>query len=139
MRTFPILRHLRSVPPSLLKASPKGEGVHPSQSGTLRESSLLLLQNYAWPGNVRELRNLMERAVVLAGNGWIEPNHLPPYLSVPEAAASTGLEIPPGVTAAEAERRLILHTLELVGHNKAEAARQLGLDVKTIRNKLKSY
>ena len=35
MRTFPILRHLRSVPPSLLKASPKGEGVHPSQSGTL--------------------------------------------------------------------------------------------------------
>ena len=36
MRTFPILRHLRSVPPSLLKASPKGEGVHPSQSGTLR-------------------------------------------------------------------------------------------------------
>ena len=40
MRTFPILRHLRSVPPSLLKASPKGEGVHPSQSGTLREESL---------------------------------------------------------------------------------------------------
>ena len=38
MRTFPILRHLRSVPPSLLKASPKGEGVHPSQSGTLRSS-----------------------------------------------------------------------------------------------------
>ncbi len=112
---------------------------HGRQFKGLRESSLLLLQNYAWPGNVRELRNLMERAVVLAGNGWIEPNHLPPYLSVPEAAASTGLEIPPGVTAAEAERRLILHTLERVGHNKAEAARQLGLDVKTIRNKLKSY
>ncbi len=40
MRTFPILRHLRSVPPSLLKASPKGEGVHPSQSGTLRSRAL---------------------------------------------------------------------------------------------------
>ena len=39
MRTFPILRHLRSVPPSLLKASPKGEGVHPSQSGTLSSTS----------------------------------------------------------------------------------------------------
>ena len=38
MRTFPILRHLRSAPPSLLKASPKGEGVHPSQSGTLSRS-----------------------------------------------------------------------------------------------------
>ena len=40
MRTFPILRHLRSVPPSLLKASPKGEGVHPSQSGTLSHADL---------------------------------------------------------------------------------------------------
>ncbi len=45
MRTFPILRHLRSVPPSLLKASPKGEGVHPSQSGTLREILSNLLSN----------------------------------------------------------------------------------------------
>ena len=41
MRTFPILRHLRSVPPSLLKASPKGEGVHPSQSGTLSRDRTL--------------------------------------------------------------------------------------------------
>src|SRR5262249_25040902 len=44
-----------------------------------------------------------------------------------------------GITAAEAERELILKTLEKTGHNKAEAARQMGLDVKTIRNKLKTY
>ncbi|MEO8337436.1 MAG: helix-turn-helix domain-containing protein [bacterium] len=47
--------------------------------------------------------------------------------------------MPAGTTLAEAERLLILQTLERVGNNKAEAARQLGLDVKTIRNKLKSY
>ncbi len=46
MRTFPILRHLRSVPPSLLKASPKGEGVHPSQSGTLSRPDSTLWNEY---------------------------------------------------------------------------------------------
>ncbi len=49
------------------------------------------------------------------------------------------VSFPAGITAAEAEKQLILHTLERVGNNKAEAARQLGLDVKTIRNKLKAY
>ena len=43
------------------------------------------------------------------------------------------------MTAEEAERIVILRTLETVGNNKAEAARRLGVDVKTIRNRLKSY
>jgi two-component system, NtrC family, response regulator HydG len=42
-------------------------------------------------------------------------------------------------TVAEAERELIVRTLENAGNNKAEAARQLGVDVKTIYNKLKAY
>jgi len=44
-----------------------------------------------------------------------------------------------GITAAEAEKRLILKTLELSGNNKAEAARRLDIDVKTLRNKLKAW
>ena len=47
--------------------------------------------------------------------------------------------MPADATAAEVERRLILQTLDSVGQNKAEAARRLGLDVKTIRNKLRAY
>ena len=47
--------------------------------------------------------------------------------------------VPVGTSAAEAERRLILHTLEHAGVNKAEAARPLGLDVKTVRNKLCAF
>ena len=112
---------------------------HESRSKGFRDSSLDLLRAYAWPGNVRELRNVIERAVVLAGDGWIERSHFPPYLSGREFQEAHGLQIPAGITAAEAEKRLILHTLDRVGNNKAEAARQLGLDVKTIRNKLKSY
>jgi DNA-binding NtrC family response regulator len=46
---------------------------------------------------------------------------------------------PSSLTAADAERELILKTLKEVGNKKSEAARRLGLDVKTIRNKLKSY
>ena len=112
---------------------------HESRSKGFRDSSLDLLRAYAWPGNVRELRNVIERAVVLAGDGWIECSHFPPYLSGREFQGAHGLQIPAGITAAEAEKRLVLHTLDRVGNNKAEAARQLGLDVKTIRNKLKSY
>jgi DNA-binding NtrC family response regulator len=47
--------------------------------------------------------------------------------------------LPVGISAADAERQLILATLERTGQNKAEAARLLGLNVKTIRNKLKQY
>ena len=108
------------------------------------EEALALLEAYSWPGNIRELRNVVERAVVLAKQGWIEPSHLPPYVRSGDGAggapaAGGALNLPPGVTLAEAERRLILRTLEETGHNKAETARRLGLDVKTIRNKLKAY
>ncbi|MBI4519680.1 MAG: sigma 54-interacting transcriptional regulator, partial [Gemmatimonadetes bacterium] len=108
----------------------------------VKESVLERMSAYAWPGNVRELRNVIERAVILAGEGWIEPTHLPPYLTGEEGPGGPGdprVVLPVGITAAEAEKRLILKTLEEVGHNKAEAARRLDLDVKTIRNKLKAW
>ena len=105
-----------------------------------RDEALEQLEGYAWPGNVRELRNVVERAVVMTERGWIEVPDLPPYLHGKETGESPSVvEVPVGTTAAEAEKRLILATLEEVGNNKAEAARRLDLDVKTIRNKLKAY
>ena len=105
----------------------------------LRDATRELLSSYAWPGNVRELRNVIERAVILARDGWLEPAHLPPYIRVGEAGTNPVVVVPVGTTVEDAERELILRTLEHVGHNKAEAARRLGLDVKTIRNKLRAY
>src|SRR5688500_12204300 len=84
-----------------------------------------LLEAHAWPGNVRELRNVIERAVIVARSGWIEPRHLPPYLQALVASGPPTLTLPIGTTLKEAERRLILQTLERAGDNKAEAARQL--------------
>jgi DNA-binding NtrC family response regulator len=112
---------------------------HGMQVDGLREETLEMLKTYSWPGNVRELRNVIERAVILTKGGWVTPPHLPPYIQNPTDEPETKIVLPVGISLAEAEKELILKTLEKVGHNKAEAARQLGLDVKTIRNKLKSY
>jgi DNA-binding NtrC family response regulator len=112
---------------------------HGTRVEGLRDEALELLRAYPWPGNVRELRNIIERAVILARAEWIEARHLPPYVLAPDACTGSNIVLPATATAAEAEKELILRALERAGNNKAEAARQLGLDVKTIRNKLKSY
>jgi DNA-binding NtrC family response regulator len=112
---------------------------HHAEVEGLRDGTLDLLMRYPWPGNVRELKNTIERAVVLAKGKWIELAHLPVYFLEPGAGLSAAASVTPGATIAEIEKQMILKTLEATGNNKAEAARQLGLDVKTIRNKLKAY
>jgi len=107
---------------------------------------------YNWPGNVRELRNVMERAVILAGEGTILAVHLAAGFggqvslasSAPVAApAAYGigdeLRIPVGSTIEQAERALIELTLEHTRHNKTRAAEVLGISQKTLFNKLKEY
>ena len=111
--------------------------------------------HHNWPGNVRELRNVLERAVILAGEGTIELKHLPAFLQSrqPVAAALGAIEpaspAPPndgdsvrfqiGTTVEEAERGLILRTLEHTRNNKTRAAEILGISLKTLHNKLKEY
>lgn len=97
---------------------------------------------YDWPGNVRELRNILERAVVLCGNGVVGKQHLPPGFGVTRPAATSSsdhVQMPVGTTVDEAERRLILRTLESTGNNKTRAAEILGISLKTLHNKLKEY
>ncbi len=103
------------------------------------DEAMAMLRGYSWPGNVRELRNVVERSVVLAKGDWIEENDLPPYVRNPSLRPEKLVFSVGETTVADAERELILKTLERAGNNKAEAARQLGVDVKTIYNKLKSY
>lgn len=110
----------------------------------LSAGAIELLQKHDWPGNVRELRNVMERAWNACQGEPISPEHIQIDPALSSASPSKpapylGIVIPHGVTAAEAERILILETLKATGNNKAETARRLGLDVKTIRNKLKLF
>jgi DNA-binding NtrC family response regulator len=99
-------------------------------------AAMRILEQYNWPGNVRELRNVIERAVILSTGEFIEPKHLPPLASAATAAAAPAISLEPGVTVEEAERRLILLTLEHTRDNKTRAAEILGISLKTLHNKL---
>jgi len=139
---LPPLRQRRDDIPLLAHAFVRESNrKHDCEVEGLQEAALQTLYDYGWPGNVRELRNVIERSVIVAGRGLVEPSHLPPFLRGVEASEPSGgvIVLEMGTPAREAEKRLILRTLEHVGQNKAEAARQLGLDVKTIRNKLARY
>jgi len=112
---------------------------HGTSVAGVRDETMALLEDYRWPGNVRELRNAVERATIVARDGWIDTGQLPLFMRAPRGGDST-ITLEVGETTVEAaEKELILRTLELVNQNKAEAARRLDLDVKTIRNKLKRY
>ena len=101
------------------------------------ENALALLASHPWPGNVRELRNVIERSLIVARSGSIEPQHLPPYLRAVKPGVSATVTLTIGTTLADAERSFVERTLERVDGNKAQAARFLGVDVKTVRAKLR--
>ncbi len=99
--------------------------------------AMRLLEHYAWPGNVRELRNVIERATILSPGPFIEAKHLPPILGdEPTVRHQPQVALGPGTTVEEAERRLILMTLEHTRDNKTRAAEILGISLKTLHNKL---
>ena len=101
-------------------------------------TALNALVRHPWPGNVRELRNVVESAVVMARGREIELADLPAELRGSEGAVAA-LTVPYGEALADAERRYILATLDQVGGNKTQAARQLGVGAKTLYRKLESY
>jgi DNA-binding NtrC family response regulator len=103
-------------------------------------------KRYSWPGNVRELRNVLERAVIVAGEGTITSHHLPRDFGVPAGTRATqqtvepdAVRLPVGTTVSEAEKALIQITLQHTRNNKTRAAEILGISLKTLFNKLKEY
>jgi DNA-binding NtrC family response regulator len=116
---------------------------HGRKVAAVSEAVLNVFQNYAWPGNVRELRNTLERAVIVCDSAVIETKHLPPGFG--QTTIRTTAEDPDavrlgvGTTVEEAEKLLILKTLEATNNNKTRAAEILGISLKTLHNKLKEY
>ena len=99
-------------------------------------AAMRMLERYNWPGNVRELRNVIERAVILSAGEFIEPRDLPPLVIDSPDVVKPAISLQPGTTVEEAERRLILMTLEHTRDNKTRAAEILGISLKTLHNKL---
>ena len=102
----------------------------------LDPAAMRIMEQYGWPGNVREVRNVIERAVILSSGEFIEPKHLPPLVIGSSDPAKPTVSFEPGTTVEEAERRLILMTLEHTRDNKTRAAEILGISLKTLHNKL---
>jgi DNA-binding NtrC family response regulator len=98
------------------------------------DNALTVLRNYYWPGNVRELENVIQRMVVMTEGDQIDASDLP---SLMRFSALRGSGFTRTLTEVEAE--YIRNVLENVGGNKTRAAEILGIDRKTLREKLKRY
>ncbi|MGD8936809.1 MAG: sigma-54 dependent transcriptional regulator [Thiogranum sp.] len=105
------------------------------------EAVIEMLVGHHWPGNVRELRNCLQRAFLIAGDR-ISREDLRAALefSLETIQSAHGhLHLPTGTSIREAERQLIMVTLEQCEGNKRLAAESLGVSLKTLYNKLKCY
>ncbi|MBV8628314.1 MAG: sigma-54-dependent Fis family transcriptional regulator [Paraburkholderia sp.] len=98
-----------------------------------------MLLSYPWPGNVRELKNYVQRAHIMSGADSDTTATVPLQISLSKPAAGTAITIPFGTSLAEADRQLILATLEQCGGVKTRAAEILGISLKTLYNRLVEY
>ncbi|MBU4233136.1 MAG: sigma-54 dependent transcriptional regulator [Desulfobacterales bacterium] len=101
----------------------------------ISSDALDLLVRHDWPGNVRELENTMERLLVLSPGPYLEPADLVFAGTILTPAG----EAPDGTLLKDLERNHIIQTLQRCDGHKSETARALGIDRKTLREKLKRY
>jgi transcriptional regulator with PAS, ATPase and Fis domain len=112
-------------------------GLHPEVLETF--------MNASWPGNIRQLRNVLERAVIVAGQGTILTAHLPADPSVPGTALRApqsvdheSIRIRVGPRMSEVEQAYIDLVLKHTNNNKTRAAQILGLSLRTLHNRVRA-
>ena len=108
---------------------------------------LNLLNRHDWPGNVRELRNTLERATIMAGEGFIRLTDLPS----PAFGVSSGrhtrqspdldgrMVLQPGQPLMKIDEAYVKLTLEHVGGNRKRAAEMLGISLRTLQNRIAAF
>ena len=105
---------------------------HGKPEPVLSEKAIEILRNYSWPGNVRELQNVIHRHVVMTDSGRIDVPDLPPLMRF-SGLRGSGLHRTLAAVEAEHIRNVLAH----VGGNKTQAAEILGIDRKTLRERLR--
>jgi two-component system response regulator HydG len=102
--------------------------------------ALDLLVRYDWPGNIRELENCIERAVIMTREEAIVPADFPPQIRMLSMEGEReGFDIPYGISLDDMERALIVKTLAETGGNRTKTAEILGINRRTLQNKLRQY
>jgi DNA-binding NtrC family response regulator len=155
VRLFPLRERIDDIQP-LARSFFLRQG-YPQAS--LSAGALGQLKSYSWRGNVRELFNVLERAAIVADGRTIEAEHLllEEVIGIDRDESLTsmedrGLDVPPAsfetqnetansktLSVKEMEEQLIFQTLQQVNDNRTQAAKRLGISVRTLRNKLKAY
>jgi len=139
----PLREHKEDIPDLVQSLLNEMSTKHGRKVATVSEAVLNQFKNYSWPGNVRELRNTLERAVIVCESAVVETKHLPPAFGQTPLRTSPddpdAVRLGVGTTVEEAEKLLILKTLEATSNNKTRAAEILGISLKTLHNKLKEY
>ena len=141
----PLREHREDIPAMAESMVNEMNAKHGRRIAGVAPSMIDRMMIYDWPGNARELRNTIERAVILCTDGTpLDAGHLPPGFASSTSATSAAADaslipVRVGSTVDEAERLLILRTLEATGGNKTRAAEILGVSLKTLHNKLKEY
>lgn len=96
--------------------------------------TMQLFRSYSWPGNLRQMKNVIKYATLLATGRYITRKELPEELTE-NLSSHTNIQL----KNVEHERDLIRKALQECGNNKTRAAQLLGIDRKTLYNKLKIY
>jgi DNA-binding NtrC family response regulator len=151
VRLFPLRERIDDIAP-LARAFFAKQGYVQAQ---LTPEALNQLKNNPWRGNVRELFNVLERAAIVAEGGIIEPAHLlleeglgladEVFCERPAFSPQARIDMPPmaepenTVSVRAMEEQLIFKALRQVNDNRTQAAKLLGISVRTLRNKLKQY
>lgn len=103
----------------------------------ITEDAMQNLIGHDWPGNVRQLQNVIERAVILSSGPELEAQHLD--LMDEMCGRDDAIDFDDDLTIREMEQELILRKLSRTGGNRTRAATELGISVRTLRNKLHQY
>ncbi len=140
--TVPPLRDRREDIPKIaghfLREIARENDVPPKK---LSAGARIALLAYLWPGNVRELRNAMEAASLVARGEVIEGEDLPPEIleNILPPSPSGPIPLPSPRTLEEIEREAILAALVKTDGNKTQAAKILGIGLRTLHRKVKEY
>jgi two-component system, NtrC family, response regulator HydG len=107
-----------------------------SETRVIDEQAQACLNRFSWPGNIRELENVIQRSVILCNEAKISMQHLPEYIKI--STPNTEQDSAPVKSLKQIEKEYILRVLEFTQHNKTKAAEILGIDRKTLRQKIEN-
>ncbi|MBU1627842.1 sigma-54 dependent transcriptional regulator, partial [bacterium] len=133
----PLRERTRDIPLLVDHFCKKYSPLKGERESLFTDEAVEYLIKYQWHGNVRELENVIQRAVLMRKEKKLGPKDI--FIDFWDDISDSKSGVKVGSSVEEMEKELILKTLEIAKGNKTEAAKTLGISVRTLRNKLNLY